>query len=167
VPGGSANIRSPDVLKRFRHRYLEFDAHAHLALDSMSGDVSSVLDWLRKDQLVHWRAALQKRHEEMQNAWREYVNARHGDRRMGKPSSVDERKAYEKARRLKEEAERKIDLISRWAVALEREATRLLPPCLRLDAMLSALTPKAVARLDHMLDNLAEYLRPSSAPAAE
>lgn len=158
--GGSANIRSPEVLKRFRHRFVEFSEVAQLAVDTVSGDVSSVLEWLRKEQLTHWRARLRRRHEEMQKAWREYVNARHGDRRMGKPSSVDERKTYERARRRKEEAEQKIALITRRADALEREATRLLPPCRHFDAMLVSLVPKAVARLDHMLDNLEIYLRP-------
>lgn len=164
--GGSANIRSPEVLKRFRHRFVEFDEQAHLALDTISGDVSSVLEWLRKEQLTHWRGQLRRRHEEMQKAWRDYVNARHGDRRMGKPSSVDERKAYERARRRKEEAEQKIEIISRRAEALEREATRLLPPCLRFDAMLVSLAPKAIARLDHMLDNLDVYFGPA-APKSE
>jgi hypothetical protein len=98
----------------------------------------------------------------MKEAWREYFNARYADRRTGKTSCIDERKAYERAKRLKEEAEEKIRKIQGWAAALEREAARLRPPCLRFETMLTILTPQALVRLDVMLENLEEYLRPST-----
>jgi len=119
-----------------------------------------VVDWLRGDQLRHWNLQLRRRHEEMKRCWREYVAARHGDRRMGKPSSVDERKAWEKAKRMKEEAEAKIERIKGWTVALEREVEKLRPPCHRLDELLVTLTPRALMRLEHMIENLEIYLKP-------
>ncbi|MEN8150051.1 MAG: hypothetical protein ABFS86_09520 [Planctomycetota bacterium] len=156
----SANIRSPDLLRRFRHKFVEFDETARRALVSISNDVNSVVDWLRGDQTRLWNLQLRKRHEEMKRTWREYVAARHGDRRMGKPSSVDERKAWEKAKRRKEEAEEKIRRVKGWATALEREAEKLRPPCHRLDEMLLTLTPRALMRLEHMIENLEIYLKP-------
>ena len=146
----SANIRSPEVIRRFRHRFVEFSEHGHRIVDTVKGDVSSVSRW----------------HDRMKEAWRDYVNARYGDRRMGKTSCVEERLAYDRARRRKEEAEKKIIIVRRWADALEREAARLMPPCLRFEGLLVSSTPRALARLDHMLDNLEEYLRPS-APKSE
>jgi hypothetical protein len=162
VRKGPAKIRSPEIIKRFRHRFVEFDAEAHLALDTVMGDVSSVAAWLEGEQLRYWRQQQRRRHDMMKEAWRDYVNARYSDRRTGKASCLDERKAYERAKRLKEEAEEKIVKVQGWMAALEREAKRLRPPCLRFEAMLTNLTPRALARLDHMLDNLEEYLRPSS-----
>ena len=158
---GSARIQSPEVILRFRHRLLKFEEQARVALDSMSNDISIMMNWLNGEQLRYWRLQLRRRHEKMKEAWREYVNARHGDRRMGKPSSVDERKAWERAKRLKEEAEEKIKKVRGWAATLERETNRLMPSIARFEGVLSGLTPKAVARLDFMLDHLDEYLRPS------
>ncbi len=162
----SANIRSPEVIRRFRHRFVEFSEHGHRIVDTVKGDVSSVSSWLRGEQLRHWKSQQRRWHDRMKEAWRDYVNARYGDRRMGKTSCVEERLAYERARRKKEEAEKKIIIVRRWADALEREASRLMPPCLRFEGLLVSSTPKALARLDHMLDNLEEYLRPS-APKSE
>jgi hypothetical protein len=159
VKKGSAHIRSPEVVKRFRHCFVKFEEASRQALDSMANDLHSVTDWLKGDQLRYWRRQHRIRHDEMKQAWREYVDARHGDRRMGKPSSVDERKAWERAKRRVAEAEQKIERVKGWAGALEREAQRLSPPMVRFDEMISSLVPKALARLDHMLENLEEYLR--------
>jgi hypothetical protein len=154
-----ADIQSPDVVLRFRHRFVEFDEIAQQALASSTNDVRSLTDWLRGDQLRHWKTELRRRHDEMKTAWREYVDARHGDPRVGKQSSVDERKAWERAKRRKVEAEEKIQRIKGWATALEREAERLRAPCLRFDEILITLVPKALNRLDRILDDLDEYLK--------
>ena len=170
MPGRrSADIRSPESLKRFRHRYLEFDKNAHRALELIYGDLRSVGDWLNREQLPYWKLQLRRRHDHMKDMWREYIMARHGDPRMGKPSFVDERKAYEKAKRMKEEAELKIRIVEKWKMTLDMEIEKLVPPTRRFQSLLDEITPKAVARLDHMMDRLEEYLRPSSAgrdPAA-
>ena len=157
----SAHIRSPEVILRFRHRFVEFITRARLALDTTAGDVHSVLDWLTGEQLRYWRLQQRRRHDKMKEAWRDYVNARYSDRRTGKPSCLDERKMYERAKRAKEEAEEKIKRVKGWATALGREAERLKPPLLRFEMLLTSLTPRALGRLDHMLDNLEEYLGPS------
>ena len=159
---GSADIRSPETLQRFRFRYLEFDKNAHSALELIYGDLRSIGEWLNREQLPYWKRQLRIRHDRLKEAWREYINARYGDRRMGKPSCVDERKAYEKAKRMKEEAEFKIRMVERWQIALDQQIEKLVPPCRRFGSMLDELTPKAVARLEHMMDRLEDYLRPSS-----
>jgi hypothetical protein len=156
---GSANIRSPEAIRRFRFRFVEFTELAHLALDTAAGDVRSVNEWLRHEQLPYWQREHRRRHEELGRTWREYVNARYGDRRMGKPSCVDERKAWERARRMKEEAERKIEFVKGWLRAVERETDRLKSPCSKLQTLLDSLAPRALVRLDTMLDGLDEYLR--------
>ena len=163
---GSADIRSPEVIRRFRARFVAFDEQAAIALGALSGDIGSTQQWLTGEQLPYWRLQFRRRHEEMKDAWRDYVNARYGDRRMGKPSSVDERKIWERAKQRRAEAEEKILVVEGWIAALEREANRLMPPCRRFDAVLLDRAPKALARLDHMLDHLDEYMRPS-APAPE
>jgi len=161
----SARIRSPEIIKRFRHRYVEFDEQARTALETITNDVRSVSGWLQREQLRYWEREFRKRHDQMKEAWREYVNARYSDRRTGKPSCVDERKAWERAKRRRAEAQAKIDLVKRWMVRLDQEVEKLLPRCHRFDEMIARLTPKALARLDHMLDHLEDYLRPSAPPS--
>ncbi len=163
---GSADLRSPDAIVRFRHRYLEFDKAAHGALDLTNGDLHSLGEWLHREQLPYWKLQLRRRHDKYKEAWREYINARHGDPRIGKTSCVDERKIYERAKRAKEEAEDKIRRIEKWVLILDSEIEKIIAPVRRFRATLDAARPKAIARLDHALDRLEEYLMPSGGTAA-
>ncbi|MCU0726318.1 MAG: hypothetical protein MUE73_11080 [Planctomycetes bacterium] len=164
--GGSANIRSPEVLRRFRRAFVDFQEKAQAALQLVTGDLSSVAYWIEREQIPAWRAELRRREDQLKKTWREYIDARYGDRRMGKPSCVDERKAYERAKRRKEEAEEKIEVIKRWKIGLEQQAEKIMPPIKKLETLLDSVGPKAVARLTYMMDRLDEYLAPSSVRSA-
>ena len=76
---------------------------------------------------------------------------------------MDEKKALDRALRLKAEAEEKLRAVKKWAMTIENRAAKALGPCVALSSLLSTLTPKALARLDQMLDSLDDYLRPGAA----
>lgn len=156
---GSANLRSPERLKNLRRHLVAFEEQAHLALRALHSDVNAVLEWLEREQLPRWRRLYERRHLRVQETWRAYIDARHGDPRMGKPSCVDERKAWERAKREKEEAAEKIRRIERWLRDLPAEAERILPPCLRFEGILYTLGPQSIARVDRLLDDLDEYFQ--------
>ena len=157
--GGAANISSPDVIRKFRSQFVAFDSEARRALESSRSDTSGVQEWLRREQLAYWQRTLRKREELVEQARRDYLNASHQDGFAGKQSSVDEKKALERALRLKAEAEQKLRAVKRWLMHIEREVANVSGACLCLAAMLDTTTPQALARLDGMLDRLDEYLR--------
>ena len=65
-----------------------------------------------------------------------------------------------------EEAEEKIRVIQKWLGTLEHKTLVLLQPCARMSTLLSTQSPKALARLDQMLDSLDDYLRKSPSTGA-
>lgn len=158
----SANINSPDVIRRFRNHFVEFSEECRRALVGIKGDIRKTKEWLRHEQASYWRQQLRRREERAEKAKRDYDSARYGPKLTRKDSCVDEKKAYEKARRSKEEAEEKRRAVKKWTTTLDHEADKLLQPCTGLALQLDTLTPKALARLDRMLDSLDEYLRPSA-----
>ncbi len=159
---GPANIRSPDVIKRFRSSFIKFTEESRRAVEDIQRDVSKVQLWLDHEQLAHWKHELRKRDEVMQRARREYTLARTDRGPLRKDSCVDEKKAYDKAVRLHEEAERKLATVKKTLLTLEQHTTKALGPVLALSSMLAAEAPKAVVRLDSMLDKLDDYLRPAA-----
>ena len=160
MPGGSAaNISSPDVIRKFRSQFVTFDSDCRRALEGARSDVSRIQEWLRREQLSFWQKELRRREELTEQARRDYLSACHRDGFAGKQSSVDEKKALDRALRLKAEAEQKLRAVKRWLLHIEREATNISGACLSLSAMLDTATPQALARLDEMLDRLDEYLR--------
>jgi hypothetical protein len=157
--GGAANINSPDVIRRFRSQFVSFDSDCRRALEGARSDVSRIQEWLRREQLGYWQKTLRKREELAEQARRDYTSALHRDGFVGKQSCVDEKKAFDRAMRLKAEAEQKVRAVKRWLIHIEREVANIAGACLSLSALLDSATPQALARLDEMLDRLDEYLR--------
>lgn len=163
MPGGPANIRSPEVIRRFRGRYLEFDSDCRRALEVSRAEVVRIEEWLRREQTVYWKGQLRKREEMVAKAKSDYQSALHNDGGYeGKKSAVDEKKLLDRALRLKEEAEGKLLAIKRWLRAAEKQVADLTGACMSLVSLLDATTPQALARMDGMIDSLDEYARPSS-----
>ncbi|MCZ7646765.1 MAG: hypothetical protein M5U26_16005 [Planctomycetota bacterium] len=167
-----ANITDPEVLKTFRHHYVKYDEECRQALSAVRSDVFRAAEWLKREQMAHWKRQLRRCEDMAQQARLDYNRAVHGEKYHGKSSGVDERKLLERAMRAKEEAEQKLANVKRWSVAIENEAGKLLGPCMVLESLMERMTPQALARLDQMIDSLDDYLRPSghagsgSAPSA-
>jgi len=156
----SANINSPEIIKRLRGRFVDFDSKCRQALTGVHADVRRLLEWLKREQGPYWRQQFRRREEAAEKARREYASALHGRKHTRKVSVVDEKKALDRAMRLKEEAEEKLKAVRKWVLAIEHRADKLRQPCITFSSLLASLTPRALARLDQMLDSLDEYLRP-------
>ena len=76
-----------------------------------------------------------------------------------KTDCIDEKRAFEKAKRRKEEAEAKVRLVKKWSSMLDHTIGKKLGPCKSFSILLDHLTPKALSRLDQMLLKLDEYFR--------
>ncbi len=154
-----ADIESPEVIKEFRNHFATFDQACRNALMSCSIDVQGVQDWLRTEQRMHLKLQLRHCEEAMVSAKREYEQALWAAGRGGRSSGVEEKRALEKARQRKEEVERRIAAVKKWTVILDQTIPKMMGPCNALTILLSQRTPKAMARLDQMLDSLEEYFR--------
>lgn len=158
---GPARIEGPEVIQEFRRRFLEFADVCRNALASLDSDVRSTATWLKTDRVTYWKMQHRKREEAYNLALNEYNRARDSTSAMGKASTIDEKKAMERAKRAKEEAEERLQAVGHWTRLLEHQVEKLSGPCASLSILLSSLTPRAVARLDQMLDALDEYFRPA------
>ncbi|MBM4047459.1 MAG: hypothetical protein FJ279_20325 [Planctomycetes bacterium] len=162
---GSARIESPEVIQQFRNHFVDFDRVCRQAVSEAQGDIQNTSEWLQREQLFYWKRELRKRDEAFQKARLEYERARRETLHSGRSTAVDAKVAFEKARRLKEEAETKLQAVKKWTVLLEHSAHEFIGPCLALSTQLGALTPRALARLDKMVQSLEAYLRDMAASA--
>ena len=158
----SARIESAEILKEFRSRFVIFDNDCRRALGGVKSDISGALEWLNGDQMAYWKHQLRKREEMVLKAKSAYHSARLG----GESHCLIELKDLQKAQRAKEEAEQKIQRVKHWVQQIERQCNLLLGPCLQLSVELADLTPRALARLDSMVDSLDAYFRASAGDGA-
>jgi hypothetical protein len=159
----SAHIDSPEVIKEFRNHFIKFGIVARTSLSGVRADAQRTLQWLKYDQVSYWKDELRKRDQALLRAKDEYFLARYGAEAMRKPSYIEEEKAMRRAEARKQEAQHKIEATKKWASLLEQQVEKLMGPVNGLSTMLDVDIPKALARLDIMVQNLEEYLRqPSS-----
>ena len=164
---GPAHIQSPEVIKRFRASFVKFTEEGRKAVEDIQRDVSRVQQWLEREQSAHWKRELRKRWEIAERARGEYIRARTDTSPLRKKSCVDEKKAFDKAMRLREEAESKLQIVKKTLLTIEQRTAKTIGPCTALSSMLASQGPQALARLDTMLDKLDDYLRPSPTGPAE
>jgi hypothetical protein len=155
----SANINSPDVLKDFKIHFIKFGDTARQAIAGAKSDAGRTLQWLQHEQLHYWKRELQKADEMINRARSAYLLARFGSPHAQKASFIDEQKALRRAERRKEDVQRKIELVKRWAAVLEQQAEKMLGPVNLLGSVLEIQGPNARARLEAMIRNLEDYLR--------
>jgi hypothetical protein len=154
-----ARIESPEVIKAFRPQLIRFDEACHHAVTAVRSDMHRATQWLRQEQMNHWKRELRKSEELVIQCRIAYTEARYGAPQLRKNSAVDEKKALERAIRRKEECDQKLAATKRWAMILEQQAEKLMAPIDNLAHTLDAATPKALSKLDQLVENLEEYMK--------
>lgn len=161
-----ARIDSPDILKELRAQFLKFSQACHQALGACDSDVKAIAAWLATEQRMFLKVQLRKADEALTVAQRDYSQAKWGASDLNKSSGMEEKRALDRAKRRKEEVERRVAAVERWNVRLDDEVGRLRKPCITLSNLLDHNTPRALASIDRMLDNLEDYLRPAPPEAS-
>lgn len=161
-----ANIDSPEVIRRFRVQMVRFKETCRQSLEETFANARNVEAWLQREVGPYWRQQLRRRQEKVEEARRAYAQATWSRETLGKPSVMDEKKALNRAIRLREEAEDKLRVVKRCNMLMESKIGKRLQPCRSLGQELDMLMPQALARLDQMLDSLDVYFH-RSPPAVE
>ena len=159
----TARLSDPELLRTFRSRFAEILAEGHAALGGGGNDVVRIEDWLRSDQQAYWKRQIRDREEAYQTARREWLVAEaevnaptsRGPRRE---RSIEERLAMDKARRRRDEAEEKLEVVRKWLLRIERDCAPLVHVCRSSDLALHELGAKADRRLGELIAGVEEYL---------
>jgi hypothetical protein len=154
-----ARIHSIDVVRQFRAALIKYAETGNVALTSADGDIDRVMGWLERDQATYWAGQVRKRHEIVVRC-EEAVRAKRLFKGAdGTPqSAVDEMKALSVAKRRKEEAEVKVVAVKKAIMVLRKEAQLYKGRVMRLGTTMASDLPKAVHRLDRMMDDVDMYL---------
>jgi hypothetical protein len=167
-----ADINDPQVIRDFRAQLAKFAQVCANALGARAGELGRMHEWLRGEQLPHWKHQAFKREEAYQNARRLWLQAESdvagspGSRGPKKPSSYEEKLEMDKARRLRDEAEEKLANVKRWVARLDHEAGPLIQSCHSRALELEEKCRGALLQLDRMAERVQDYLDLPSASLA-
>ena len=155
---GNADIENLQILKDFRVAIIKFESLCRNALVGVDAEIKRTQDWIGS-QIPNLERQSRKDEEAVNRAVSELKEAQWRATYAGKASYIDERKAVDRAKRRKEETEAKLAAAKRWRITLDQSIGKMSAPCNILAIMLDHLTPKALSRLDQMLDSLEAYFR--------
>lgn len=155
---GSARIESPDVIRHFRGRVVAFDDTCRNTLMSIDAAIKRTSEWLKGERQVQLKQELRRCENAVNLAQNEYNRARFTAAGKASQATIDAKKVLDREKRKKDETEAKLEATRRWAVLFDAEVEKSLAGLKAFSIMLEEKTPKALSRLDTMVEKLEEYL---------
>lgn len=154
-----ADVRSIDVIDRFRATLAEFVDTGRNALVEAESDLDRTIMWLDRDRQPHWIRQIRRREELVTRARSElYRKQTQLSAKDGRPSVVEEQQNLKRAQAALEEAKRRLEATRTWIRRLERERTMYRSAVSAFAGVVESDLPHAIALLRRMTENLEAYL---------
>jgi len=168
---GSANVHSVEAVAAFTTALRVFEDSASRALVMIDEQARSAQNWLEHDAPAYWRQQVRLRHEAVSQARLALEACQRktiGDHR---PSCIEEKEAFETAKRRLREAVEKVETCKRVAQRVRHEIDEYRGRIMGLRGFLEGDLPRTLSLLERMIDSLESYIGRSidsaNAPAPE
>jgi len=152
-----ANIRSIEALKQAKAALAKFAEDAGALLASVDSDVARMGQWLTHERPAHWKSQVRKR-EEMVQAARQEISRKQLAAAPEPASTVLERRALQRAQEKLAEAQKRQQNTRRWIGVWDKESLMARGAISQLNDFVRVDIPKAIARIDRMMEQVEEYL---------
>jgi len=153
-----AKVTSIDALASFRPVLVKFTEETSAALMSAESDAGRTVQWLRGEMLPYWKKEVRVRGEDVVRA-KSKMTIKQAQKSGDERTTVDERKAVEKAKRRLAEAEHKYAATQRWARKLEKAQDDFRGAIGAFKGIVDQQMPRAIASLDQSIGSLDAYLK--------
>lgn len=151
-----AQVLSTEALKEAKAAIVEFSEAVAVAIASVDADIHRISHWLSHDRPAYWKREVRKREEAVAHAKAEIMRKQI----IAAPdpaSTVDERKALDRAKRRLDSAVQRASAVRKWAPQWDKQAMLYKGSSQALSDAIARDIPAAVARLNRMLLSLEAY----------
>lgn len=154
-----ADVRSIDVIDRFRATLAEFVDAGRTALIEAESDLDRAILWLDRERAPHWVRQIRRREELVTRAKSElYRKQTQLSAKDGRPSVVEEQQNLKRAMARLEDAKRRLEATRTWIRRLDRERTMYRAAVSPFAGVVEVDLPHAVGLLRRMSENLEAYV---------
>lgn len=164
-----ATVRSIPALRDLKQAVVKFQHETQSGLDAAQMEVHRVLAWIEQDRPAYWQAQLRRAFEGLAAARTALTTCQMRTVGGHRPACIEEKQAYEKAKRRLEHCQLQLRKVQQWAIKLQREADEFRARLSAARRLVEQELPSAAALLDRSLDALeayAEIPQPSDAASA-
>lgn len=146
-----------EAIKVFRERLATFGEDAKNALISVDMDTRRTIDFILREQPIHWKAQLKKRDEALQQAKAELFRRKLAETTPGSLDDTMQKEAVRRAEARVREAQQKLEAIKKWATPLQQAVEQYHGQSRGLDDLVGPQLERALAQLAGMIDALEKY----------
>jgi chromosome segregation ATPase len=162
----SADVRSIEGLRDVKAALAAFAEDARIALDDVAFEIRRMNEWVGSDMPQHWRGEQKRWEQKLAQARAELARKRlSGMNTDRKPDTSQEEKKVRQCEARIEEALRKQARCKQVIPELQRAIQEYHGPSMRLADQSSVHIPRALARLDRLMDAIEQYAQ-VTAPSA-
>jgi len=160
---GQADVKSIDTLAFVKVALVSFIHETGQAIAEIELEGRRGVDWITVDRAAHWKAESRRAADLVNQSIKDLEHCRTfkkvGDSR---PACIDEKKALDKARARLAYAEKKAEAVRRWTPVVQQQFRETCVRLVHFRELIDCDCPKAIARLERMLQSLDAYREVSS-----
>jgi len=153
----AANVRNIEAIREFRASLIVFMDDAVAAVDSMAREAQRALAWIEQDRPHYWEAQTRRAFDQVGATRTAYETCRMRTVAGRRSSCIEEKQAFEKAKRRLEFCHGQKERVQRWAVKTLRESDEFRTRLSRMRRLLESDVPKAIALLQETAEILESY----------
>jgi len=153
----SANVRSLDAVRYFQASVLKFQEEARLCMSALELQLLKFTAWLERDRPGFWKREIEMCYRVMGEARVSLHQCRM--RRIGdfKPSCFEEKKAFEKAKKDLEFAQKQVPVVKYWIGISGHEVNEFHGRSSQMTMSIEREIPRLLALLQQVVDRLEAY----------
>ncbi|KAF0245863.1 MAG: hypothetical protein FD180_1222 [Planctomycetota bacterium] len=154
---GSARIESPEIIRNLRGRFVAFNDICRNTLMAVDASIKRTSEWLKGERQVQLKLELRKCENAVNLAQNEYNRVKFTNAGKASQAEIDAKKALDRQKRKKEETESMLERTKKWATLFDAEIEKSHASVRAFSIQLDGTTPRALSRLDTMIEKLEEY----------
>jgi hypothetical protein len=154
---GSARIESPEIIRTLRGRFVAFNDVCRNTLMAVDASIKRTSEWLKGERQVQLKLELRRCENAVNLAQNEYNRVKFTNAGKASQAEIDAKKALDRQKRKKEETAEMLERTKKWAVLFDAEVEKSNASVKSFGILLDGTTPRALARLDTMIEKLEEY----------
>ena len=160
----SANVHSIDAIRDLRAALIKFQHEGKSCLDGLATEVQRIVQWIEHDRPAYWKSQVRRGFDQVAEARSALQTCQMRSVVGRRPSCIEEKQNYNKARRRLEHCEAQIQLTKKWATKIHHELDEFRGRMGGPQRMLEGDIPRICAILEKQLLALESYAEMTSSP---
>jgi len=164
MAGRSANLTSTDAIAAMRASLVVFEEGIHEALTMLELEVRRPVDWIENDRGHYWPREVNKASDRLSEARIALERCELTISEDTRKSCIDEKKAFERAKRRLRTSEAKVIAVRKWKVQIAKEVEEFKVSLSKVKRYLETDFLVTKGALEKIASSIERYLDRAGAP---